>query len=223
MLRRMIFPLVLGIVGCAILIGLGVWQMQRLAWKEALLARIDAMIVDAPVPLMAQPDPATDAYRPVQVTGRFTGETVEVLQGVVGTSPGVRIIEAFQTADGRRVLIDRGFLPETARGTPRPPHAATVTGNLLWPDETDSFTPPPDPKSGLWFARDAAAMAARLATETTLIVAREPTGDGITPMPVDTSAIPTDHEGYAITWFLLAAVWAVMTGYLLWRIRQRTV
>lgn len=223
MLRRMIFPLILGLAGCAVLIGLGVWQLHRLEWKEALLARIDAMIVDAPVPLMASPDPKADAYRPVSVAGRFTGQRLEVLQGVVGTSPGVRLIEAFETADGRRILVDRGFVAEDSHALPRPPHEATVIGNLLWPDETDSFTPPPDPKTGLWFARDAAAMAAKLATETTFIVAREPTGDGITPMPVDTSAIPNDHEGYAITWFLLAAVWAVMTGYLLWRIRQRTV
>ncbi|MBE0554514.1 MAG: SURF1 family protein, partial [Rhodobacteraceae bacterium] len=95
--------------------------------------------------------------------------------------------------------------------------------NLHWPQDADSFTPPPDPRTGLWFARDVAAMAAKLGTEPVLIVARGPTGDGITPMPVDSSAIPNDHWGYAITWFSLAAVWAVMTGYLLWRIRQRTI
>lgn len=221
MLRRMIFPLILGIGGCAILISLGVWQLHRLAWKEALLARIDSMIVDAPVPLMPHPDPEADRYRPVTVAGRFTGDYVEVLQGVVGTSPGVRIVEAFQTADSRRILIDRGFLPDEARTTPRPPQAATVVGNLLWPDETDSYTPPPDARTGLWFARDAGAMAAALHTEPTFIVAREPTGDGITPMPVDTSAIPNDHWGYAVTWFLLAATWAVMTGALMWHIRRR--
>jgi surfeit locus 1 family protein len=66
-------------------------------------------------------------------------------------------------------------------------------------------------------------MATKLNTEPTLIVAREPTGDGITPVPVNTSTIPNDHWGYAITWFLLAAVWAVMTAALLWRIRQRGV
>ncbi|EKD61566.1 MAG: hypothetical protein ACD_54C00187G0001 [uncultured bacterium] len=65
-------------------------------------------------------------------------------------------------------------------------------------------------------------MAALLKTEPTFIVAREPTGDGIEAMPVDTSSIPNDHWGYAITWFLLAAVWAVMTVALVWRIRRQT-
>jgi surfeit locus 1 family protein len=67
------------------------------------------------------------------------------------------------------------------------------------------------------------AMAAKLGTEPLLIVARAPTGDAITPMPVDSSTIPNDHWGYAITWFLMAVVWAVMTGYLLLRIKRRTV
>jgi len=66
-------------------------------------------------------------------------------------------------------------------------------------------------------------MAQALGTEATLIVARTPTGDGIAPQPVDTSGIPNDHWGYAITWFLLAFVWAGMTAGLLWRIRQRAV
>jgi surfeit locus 1 family protein len=223
MLRRMIFPILMGIVGCAILISLGVWQMQRMAWKTDVLAQIDAMIAADPVSLPAAPTEAADEYRAVTAAGRFTGEFVELLAGQPGTFPGVRIIEAFQTGDGRRILIDRGFLPDDARAIPRTAGATQITGNLLWPDATDSFTPPPDPATGLWFARDLPAMAAKLQTEPTLIVAREQTGGGIAPVPVDSSAIPNDHWGYAIQWFGLATVWGVMTLYLLWRIRQRTV
>lgn len=223
MLRRMIFPILMGIVGCAVLISLGLWQVQRMEWKAGVLAEIDAMIGAEPVPLMSAPDPAADKYRPVQVTGTFTGEFVEVLAGQKDASPGVRIVEAFATEDGRRILIDRGFLEEGQRAVPRVAAPARVVGNLHWPIDANDYTPPPDPKTGLWFARDVPAIAARLGTEPTLIVAREPTGDAITPMPVDSSAIPNDHWGYAITWFLLAVVWAVMTGYLLWRISRRTV
>lgn len=223
MLRRMIFPILMGIVGCAVLVSLGLWQVQRMEWKAGILAEIDAMIVAAPVPLMAAPDPAQDKYRPVHVAGRFTGEFVEVLSGQKGASPGVRIIEAFEAEGGRRILIDRGFLEEDLRATPRPAAQAEVVGNLHWPIDANAYTPPPDPRTGLWFARDVPAIAAKLGTEPTLIVARKPTGDAITPMPVDSASIPNDHWGYAITWFLLAVVWAVMTGYLLWRIRRRTV
>jgi surfeit locus 1 family protein len=55
-----------------------------------------------------------------------------------------------------------------------------------------------------------------------IIVARTDTGDGIEPIPVDTSSIPNDHWGYAITWFSLALVWAMMTGALIWRITRKT-
>jgi surfeit locus 1 family protein len=133
------------------------------------------------------------------------------------------VVEAFELRDGRRIMVQRGFVEEEARTTPRAPHAATVEGNLHWPDDASSSTPPPDAKTGLWFARDVPAMAAKLQTEPTLIVARAPTGDGIAPMPVDTSGIPDNHWGYAIQWFLLAATWAGMTVFLLWRIRTRKV
>ena len=59
---------------------MGVWQLQRLAWKEGILAEIDgADRGDAPVPLPAAPDPARDRYLPVTVTGAFTGEELHVL------------------------------------------------------------------------------------------------------------------------------------------------
>ncbi|NEY90596.1 SURF1 family protein [Tabrizicola oligotrophica] len=222
MLRRMFFPILMGVVGCAVLVSLGIWQVNRMHWKAGVLAEIEARIHDAPVVLPATPDPEADKYLPVIVTGRFTREFVEVLHGIKGGSPGVRIIEVFETTDGRRILVDRGFVAEEMRPLPRVRGLPSVTGNLHWPQDATASTPPPDAKTGLWFARDVPAMAAKLNTEATFIVAREPTGDGITPVPVDTSTIPNDHWGYAITWFSLALVWAVMTGFLLWRIRQRT-
>lgn len=223
MTRRMIIPLLIGLLGGAILMSLGIWQLNRLAWKEAVLAEIDARIADAPVALPATPDPQADRYLPVTVTGRFTGEQIDVLVSRKQIGPGIRVIEAFETQDGRRILIDRGFVPQDARSAPRLSGPATVEGNLHWPDEVDGFTPVPDATTGLWFARDVPAMAAAMNTEPTFIVARRPTGGEIEPMPVDSSGIPNDHMNYAITWFSLAAVWLGMTAYLLWRIRQRTV
>ncbi|MFN4156006.1 MAG: SURF1 family protein [Paracoccaceae bacterium] len=222
MTRRMIIPLLFGLIGAAVLAGLGLWQLDRLAWKEAALADIAARIVADPVALPANPDPEANRYLPVTATGRFTGESLDVLVSRKEIGAGVRVIGVFET-EGRRVLVDRGFVADGARVSPRGPDAEVVTGNLHWPDEVDSFTPKPDPKTGLWFARDVPAMAAQLATEPLLIVARAPTAPGIEPMPVDTSNIPNNHLGYAVQWFGLAAVWLGMTAYLLWRIRRRTV
>ena len=222
-MRRYLFPVLMGVLGVAVLTSLGFWQLDRMEEKRVYLDEMEARIANAPVPLPDVPEEGRDKFQAVVAEGRFTGEYLEVLAGQKGASPGVMVIEAFQLADGRRIMVQRGFVEEEARAVPRPPHEAVVAGNLHWPADTGSSTPPPDERTGLWFARDVPAMAAKLNTEPTLIVAREPTGDGIAPMPVDTSGIPNNHWGYAIQWFLLAATWAGMTVFLLWRIRTRKV
>lgn len=220
---RMIFPLVLGLVGASILVGLGAWQLQRLTWKEAILAEIDARITAEPGALPDHPDPATDLYLPVEVNGRFTGEDLDVLVSRKGQGAGYRVIAAFETDTGRRILIDRGFLPEALRNIARAEGAAQVFGNLHWPDEVDSYTPAPDAARKIWFARDLPAMAAELGTEEALVVMWASTypGDAVQPLPVDSAAIPNDHLQYAITWFLLAVVWVGMTALLMSRIWRR--
>ena len=108
MTKRMIVPLIFGLVGAAILVSLGSWQLRRLEWKEGVLAEIEARINDSPVALPAAPDPEADRFLAVQATGRFTGGQVRVLASVKQVGPGHRLIAAFET-DGRRVLVDRGF------------------------------------------------------------------------------------------------------------------
>ncbi len=219
-MRTILFVLLIGVAGVGVLMSLGIWQLQRLAWKEGLIAQAEAVLALPPVALPAAPDPVADRYRPVTVTGRFTGEETHVLASTA-EGPGYLIIAAFQTEDGRRILIDRGFVPETGVKAVRPARAATVTGNLNWPDDVTSATPPHDPAANLWFGRDVAGMAAQLGTLPVLVIAAENTGDGITAMPA-TAAFRNDHLGYAIQWFGLAAVWAGMTAMYLWRIRTRT-
>ncbi len=223
MTRRMIVPLLFGLLGAAILIGLGIWQVQRLAWKQGILAQIEARLGDTPVPLPDAPDPVADRYLPVAVQGRFVGDETFVLTSDREAGPGFRVIAGFETDSGRRILIDRGFLPEDQGRVARVGGAHAIVGTLHWPDETDSFTPPPDAVRNLWFARDVPAMARALRTEEVLVVARSQTGDGITPLPVDTAGIANNHLSYAITWFSLAVVWLGMTVLLLWRIRRRTI
>ncbi len=222
MLRRLIAPLVFGLAGAGVLVGLGVWQVQRLQWKTGILAEINARISDAPVALPQMPDPVADRYLPVQATGRITGESIVVLASRKQIGAGYRIIVAYETG-GRRVMVDLGFLPEAAAGEPLAAQALRVTGNLNWPDEVDGYTPDPDTTRNIWFARDVPLMAAALKTEPVLIVARETSlQSAIEPLPVDTATIPNDHLAYAITWFLLAFVWSGMTVLLAWRITQRS-
>lgn len=221
MIRRTLIPLMFGAIGVGILLGLGFWQLSRLAQKEAYLADLAARIEAMPVALPATPDPVADRFLPVITTGTFAGEALTVLVSRKQIGPGVRIIEAFVTDMGRRILVDRGFVAEADRGADHAASADEVTGNLHWPQEVDSYTPAPDAAAGLWFARDVPAMAAALNTDAVLVIARSDTGGGVEALAVDTSGTPNDHLQYAITWFSLAIVWAGMTALLLSRIRRR--
>lgn len=220
-MMRLLFLLLFGVTGAATLIGLGTWQLQRLDWKESVIAEINARIGDAPTALPAQPSPDTDRYQPVEVSGSFLPGEIHVLTSIKNIGPGYRLIAPFQTESGRRILIDRGFILEADKDAARMPSAATIEGNLHWPQETDSYTPEPDLAKNMWFARDVERMAAALDTEPVFVIARSDTGDGVAPLPIDTSGIPNDHLNYAITWFSLAAIWIAMTTYFLWRPRAR--
>jgi surfeit locus 1 family protein len=221
-MRRLNFPLILGLGGAAILVSLGIWQVQRLGWKEALLAEINTRIADAPVALPAAPTPEADRFLPVVVEGRYLPGEILVLSGMKGVGPGFRVIAPFETDGGRHILIDRGFVPETAKSELRPAMTDRVVGNLQWPRESDSYTPAPDLTTGLWFARDVPAIAEALGTEPILVVLRETseTDPAVTPQPVTSEGIPNDHLGYAITWFGLAVVWLGMTAHMIRRITR---
>ena len=222
MTRRMRFPIFIGVLGAAILISLGMWQVQRLDWKQTILADIEAQMLADPVAVIpVSPDPVKDRYLPVTVTGEISGPEIHVLASRKIEGPGFRVITAISVGE-RRFLLDRGFVSIEAKDTPRPARTQTVIGNLQWPDEIDSFTPDIDSSAGIWFARDVRTMAILLKTEPILIVARSDTGGGVQAHPVDTGDIPNDHLGYAITWFSLAVIWLGMTVSLLWRIKRRT-
>ena len=101
----------------------------------------------------------------------------------------------------------------------------SLVGNLHWPDEVDSFTPEPDLENNIWFARDVERVASALQTEPILIILKDSTfkDKNINPMPIDTTHIPNDHLQYAITWFSLAIIWALMSCLFIWTTRQKAV
>ncbi|MGR3436438.1 MAG: SURF1 family protein [Shimia sp.] len=217
-----LFTVFIGVIGTGVLLWLGAWQLDRLAWKEGVLTEIEGRIGAAPVPVPAAPDPEADRYRPVTATGMLGDRELHVLVSTKTRGAGYRVIRALETETGR-AMVDLGYIPTRAKDAPRPAQALTVTGNLHWPDEIDRFTPEDDVDGNIWFARDVAKMAAALGTAPILIVARDlsPPVQGVTPLPVTSDGIPNNHLGYAVQWFGLAAVWVAMTGLFLWRGRRR--
>ncbi|MDE4134033.1 SURF1 family protein [Phaeobacter sp. QD34_3] len=221
-MRRFIFLSLVGGLGLAVLLSLGTWQLQRMTWKKDLLQTIDARIAAAPVPLPSAPREDQDRYRAVTVRGEIEERELHVFWVTKAATTGYRIISALVTEDGRRVLLDRGFVPAADKNNPRAAGATAITGNLLWPDEGDWTTPAPELDANIFYARDVALMAKQLYTEPVLVVARTATPEAaVTPQPVTTAGIPNNHLQYALTWFSLAAIWAAMTAYFLRRSRAK--
>jgi surfeit locus 1 family protein len=217
----MIAPLLFGLIGTAVLIALGLWQLQRLDWKRGILDSIGTRLAADAVAVPPDPTPAEDQYRRVETSGVVEAGEIHVYTAAPSGGVGYRIVAPFTLADGRRILLDRGFVPIDEKDAARPVGPVSVAGSLLWPDDGALASSPPDLARNIWIARDLPAMAAELGTEPVLIVAaaEDPPG-GPDPLPV-TVNIPNNHLEYAVTWFGLAAVWAGMTLWLLWRINRR--
>lgn len=222
-MQRYLFPALLGLLGAAALLTLGFWQLHRLAWKEGVLAEIEAVLTAPPVALPERPDRMADRYLPVRVSGETVGPELHVLVSTRADGAGFRVVQAFQTVAGRRIMVDRGFVPAASKSAARAPLHATVTGNLHWPDERDRFTPADDPAANFWYARDVDAMALALGTEPVLVIAERsvPQEPDVRPLPLTAAGIPNNHLGYAIQWFGLAAVWLGMSGFWILRLRRR--
>ena len=220
-MRRTIFILIIGLIGIAVLLSLGIWQVQRLAWKEGILAEIDAKIEGAPSALPLSPTVQAHKYQPIEVSGRFLDTRIRVLVSQKLIGAGYRIIQPFQT-DGRVILVDRGFVKIDQTEDLRNDQA-TILGKLHWPEEVDQYTPEPDLTRDIWFARDVPELAAALNADPILVIAREitPSSEKVSPIPISSSGIPNDHLQYAITWFSLVAVWAGMSGLFLFGTRRR--
>jgi surfeit locus 1 family protein len=219
---RYLAPLLFGLIGAGILVGLGLWQLQRLDWKLGVLADIEARIAADPEPLPVMVSPTEQRYQPVSLSGEILPGEARVLVSRKMIGAGYRIVSPFRTDDGRLILLDRGFATDDHKEAARSTGPAEVLGNLHWPDDRNSSTPENDVAGNIWFARDIGQMAEALQTEPLLVIAREisPGDPQIEPLPVDTSGIPNDHLQYALTWFSLAVVWLFMTAYYIVRLRK---
>ena len=219
MLRKIIFPVLLGVAGCGVLIWLGMWQIDRLAWKEDILANINARLAADPAPFSPDVAEADDEYTRVTLSGTPTGEELHVLVSCTAAGTGYRVISRFATDDGLTILLDQGLLPLDAKAAAPLLAPMQVTGTLVWPDDQTSSTPDPDLPANIWFARNDDTMAAALDSLPVMVVATAttPADPRLTALPVATADIKNDHFAYAVTWFLLAIVWAVMSLFLILR------
>ncbi|MAK81219.1 SURF1 family protein [Phenylobacterium sp.] len=219
--RRLPIGLTLAtLISLAILIALGVWQMQRLDWKSDLLAQIESRSEAPPRPtseILALAASGEDLgfYRVSLTCPGLAAAPFVQLYAIKDGQAGQRLISACPVSGGAydSILVDRGFVPDTV--SERPPVDATasapveVIGLLRNPDPANFVTPDNRPDANLWYSRDVAAMAATLgvsAPAPVFLLAETPTNPDFpalepTPLPGE---IANRHLEYALTWFGLA-------------------
>lgn len=223
--RKLVVPTLAAAAALAVLLNLGFWQLDRLKWKEHLIAQVEEGVSKPPV---AAPDPSAwpalgeeDDYRHVRLKGSFAEGAVFYYlalsdpHGPVG-GPGYMVYAPFRTADGWWVLVNRGFIPQDLAPGPKasaltPPRGEQDLTGVLRLSEKPNWTTP-EPSQRTWFARDTDAMAETLGVGP----------ENLAPYSIDldveatpSSGLPqagetivrfkNDHLGYALTWFGLAA------------------
>ncbi|MBB3973424.1 SURF1 family protein [Hansschlegelia beijingensis] len=225
------------LVAAAILVGLGAWQLERLAWKEALIATIAERMAAPPAPLPAPSewsklDLDQWRYRRVQAIGTFdpTREvriyTLLTDQKGPYAGPGYWIIEPLRLRDGGTVLVNRGFVPESRADPASRPDGhtvgeTTVVGLLREPEDRNMFTPADAPEKRLFFTRDPQAIAAALglsdAAPFTIDADATPNPGGLPQGGETRLAFPNRHLEYALTWFGLAGALCAVFAAFAWQ------
>jgi surfeit locus 1 family protein len=210
--RRLIAPGIAATITFFLLIALGVWQMHRLAWKEEIIASIRAAQALPPVPLPAHPSP----FQKVVVSGAWIpGKAAlygdEVHDSPHGPVPGGELIMPLRRPDGTVVLVDLGWVPQTAPAPLANPPAAAV-GYIhapLTPSWTSGLD---DPTHQLYYTLDPQRIGAGLGLEhvapyVLIALGPLPAPGSVQPQPQQDLPTPVNnHYEYALTWFGFAGV-----------------
>ena len=212
-------------LACAGFLALGLWQLERLGWKEALIARVQRNVNAAPMPL---PEPAQwpaltreDEYRAVQARGRYDYEREVLVAATTELGSGYWVLTPLRTEAGAWLLVNRGFVPPELRTqVPRGAPEQSVTGLLRHSEPGGRLLQDNDPPAGRWYSRDVAAIAARQGLQGPVapffLDARAEQGDGGWPRAgLTVLQFRNHHLVYALTWFALAAIMATAIAYLL--------
>jgi surfeit locus 1 family protein len=242
----LLIPGLFALIGLVVLLGLGTWQLQRKAWKEALIATLDKRLNDAPIALppasqRSSLNQAADEFTRVRFTGAFlpgrrlndTEREARLYTGASALrtdikSPGYFVFAPARLPDGSTVVVNRGYVadPHPTASTapvPLPMGPVEAVGVIRWPEPPGWFDTVHSDADDLWFVRDPLAMAARNGwgfVAPFYIDMEAPVPPGGVPKPGSIQVhLRNEHLQYAITWYGLAAVLAVM--FAIWAVRRR--
>ncbi|HJT15623.1 MAG TPA: SURF1 family protein [Dongiaceae bacterium] len=226
--RPTLWPTLISVPALILLVGLCLWQVQRMHWKEELIAEREARVAAEPIALPAEGvDPASVDYRRVRLEGTFRHDQ-ELFLGArsLNGNVGYQVLTPFELAGGGAVLIDRGWVPVERKAPESRPE-----GQLTGPQTVDGIArvapgkvwmqPDNEPDKNMWFFVDLPAMKSASGADirTDLYVDAGPAENpGQYPVGGQTRIeLPNDHLQYAITWGLLAVALAVI--YVLYHLK----
>jgi surfeit locus 1 family protein len=206
---------VLCLVLAGVFVALGIWQVERRAWKLGLIARVDARLHAPAQPLPPRSAWGRDlAYRRVRLAGSFLHGSETLVQAVTARGAGWWVLTPLRTAGGI-VLVNRGFVPQERR-TPASRREGQVAGRVVvsglirTSEPGGAFLRSNDPVGDRWYSRDVIAIASARglgATAPFFIDADARANPGGLPVGgLTVVAFHNSHLVYAITWFALAAL-----------------
>jgi surfeit locus 1 family protein len=243
--RKLLVPTIMVAVALPLLIGLGFWQLDRLAWKEGLIAAIAERAKAPPVSIDQALDEAAGhlpggwnalEYKHVSMRGRFLNDKELYLYAPhPQLGAGVHVFTPFVlSATSATLIVNRGYVPEQfkdpgLRKDGQIEGETDVTGLIRLPGIHARFVPDNEPNANLWFWRDFEGMIAaafpagsRPAKIIPLFVDADGAAPGGWPKGGATVVkLPNRHLEYALTWFgLAAALAAIYAVYAVGRWRQ---
>jgi surfeit locus 1 family protein len=216
--RPRLWLTVLSLTAFAVLIALGIWQIERRTWKLALIDRVEQRIhaPAAPIPLPASwaaVSAANDEYRHVSVSGRFLHDRETLVQAVTEEGGGYWVLTPLARDDGTEVLVNRGFVPSerrdaSTRQSGNPDGRVEITGLLRITEPKGGFLRNNVPQHNRWYSRDVAAIAAaRGLHDVAPFFVDADAGSQSAGGPIGGLTVvrfPNNHLIYALTWFALA-------------------
>jgi len=228
----MLVPGTVALAALVVLLGLGTWQLERKAWKEALIVTLDRRLNDAPITLPPPYEwtgmtPENSEFTRVRLSLEFpkTGDALVYTSGsairddVKGA--GYFVFSPARLPNGQQVVVNRGFVPN--RSYPVAAGTADIVGALRWPEAGSAFVADHDAAGDVWMVRDPAAMAQQKgwgAVAPFYVEQEAPMPPGGLPHPAPLKVqLRNDHLQYAVTWYGLAAVLVVM--FAIWAVRHR--
>lgn len=211
--RRLLAPGIAAFICFWLLIALGIWQLHRLAWKEAILANIQRAEISAPIPLPAHPTPFQKIFATgTWIPGKAALYGDEVHDSATGPIPGGELIQPLRLPNGNILLADLGWVPQQTPTPFAPPGPVTLSGYLHDPIIPDWTSGADDPVHGHFYTLNPQNIAAGLKLPavlpyTLIVMGPLPPTGSTTPQPAQTlPSPPNNHYRYALTWFGFALV-----------------